>query len=313
MSGGPRVSVVIPTAGRPRLVVRAIDSALAQTLAEIEVLVVVDGPDRLTTDALSAIADPRVRVLARPRRGGGGAARNTGARAAAATWVAFLDDDDRWEPGKLAAQLAVAEGSFFDHPVVATRIAADDGRGGVRVWPRRLPAPEEPIDDYLFVRRSLFWGEALVHPSTLLVDRALLEAAPFREDLPVHEDLEWLLRALRVPGACLAFVPSAEPLATWSVDTSRDRASRDRDWRDSLAWARVARPLLSPRAYAAFLLTLVGAHAARLHSLEGLWRLPLEALWHGRPRPRDLVLFAGAWVLPESLRTWLARFAPGPT
>ena len=306
MTPEPRVSVVIPTAGRPRLVVRAVESALAQTLRQIEVLVVVDGPDRMTAAALGAIADPRLRVVPRPRRGGPGAARNTGAREAAARWVAFLDDDDWWAPRKLVLQVPVAEQSAFAHPIVATRVAADDGSGRIRVWPRRLPAPGEPLGDYLFVRRTPFWGEALVHLSTVLVDRALLAAAPFREDLDVHEDLEWILRAARVEGAGLVFLPSPEPLATWSVDTGRRRASRDSDGRAALAWARIARPLLTRRAHAAFLLTGVGAHAARGWSVRALWELPWEAVRRGRPRPRDFLLFAGMWVVPESLRTRLA-------
>lgn len=302
---------MIPTAGRPRLVVRAVESALAQTLGEIEVVVVLDGPDRMSAEALAAIDDPRLRVLQRPRRGGPGAARNEGARATTAPWVAFLDDDDLWAPKKLAVQLVAAEGSGLAHPIVACRVAADDGER-IRVWPRRLPAPGEPLGDYLLVRRSPFWGEALVHTSTVLVDRALLNEVPFREDLPVHEDMDWLLRAIRLEGSGVVFVPNAEPLATWNIDGGRVRASRDRDWRESLGWARHARPLISRRAFAAFLLTSVAAHAARRRDLTALWRLPREAVRFGRPKPRDFLLFAGVWLLPESLRaragdTWGRR------
>ncbi|HYO46173.1 MAG TPA: glycosyltransferase family 2 protein [Gemmatimonadota bacterium] len=302
MRAEPRVSVVIPTVSRPRLVVRAVESTLAQSMREIEVVVVIDGPDRMTANALEAIADPRLRVLKRPRRGGAGAARNEGARAATAPWVAFLDDDDLWASEKLAIQLAAAEGSGLAHPIVTCRVAADDGER-IRVWPRRLPAPGEPLGDYLLVRRSPFWGEALVHTSTVLADRALLEEVPFREDLLVHEDMDWLLRATRVEGASVVFVPGAEPLATWNIDRGRTRASRDLDWRESLAWARHARPLISRRAYASFLLTWVAAHAARRRDLTALWQLPREAIRHGRPRPRDFLLFMGVWLLPESLRT----------
>lgn len=302
----PRISVVIPTASRPRLVLRAVESALAQTLREIEVVVVLDGPDRMSAEALEAIADPRLRVIQRPYRGGPGAARNTGASAAAGPWIAFLDDDDVWATEKLALQLATAEGSGLAHPIVTCRVAAtDDDR--VRVWPRRLPDPEEPLGEYLLVRRSPFWGEALVPTSTLLVQRALLESVRFREDLvALHEDMDWLLRAIRIEGTGLVFVPDARPLATWNVDLGRTRASRGGDWRDSLDWARQARPLISRRAYAAFLLASVSAHAARDRSTEALWRLPWEAVRHGRPRLRDFLLFAGIQLLPESLRTRVA-------
>lgn len=297
----PRVSVVIPTAGRPRLVTRAVDSALSQTLPGIEVVVVIDGPDTMTEKALSAIADPRLRTIRQPKSGPG-AARNAGVEAATGEWVAFLDDDDVWMPGKLALQLAVAERSALAHPIVAGRVAADDGSGRIRVWPRRLPAPGEALGDYLLIRRSPFWGEALIHTSTLFTRRALLDEVRFRHDMASHEDMDWLLRAVRIEGAGVEFVPGEEPLAIWNVDLGRARASRTGDWRASLGWARIDLPLISRRAYAGFLLTNVAAHAARQRSASALWQLPLEAFRHGRPRVRDLALFAGIWLVPESTR-----------
>ena len=63
MSDGPRVSVVIPTRLRPALVPRAVCSALAQALTDIEVVVVIDGPDPDTREVLAAIADPRLRIV----------------------------------------------------------------------------------------------------------------------------------------------------------------------------------------------------------------------------------------------------------
>jgi glycosyltransferase involved in cell wall biosynthesis len=301
------VTAVIPTAARSRLVVRAVESALAQTLRDIEVVVVLDGPDRVTAKALEKIDDPRLRRVERPRRGGAGAARNSGVRAATTRWIAFLDDDDTWMPEKLAVQLAAAEASGLAHPIVSGRVAVGDGSSGTRVWPRRLPRRGESLGDYMLVRRGLFWGEALVHTSTLLAERELLEDVPFREDIPRHEDLDWLLRAIRVPGAGVVFPPGESPVATWSVDSDRPRSSRAGDWRDSLAWARHARPLISRRAYASFALTLVAAHAARERSAEGLWRLPWEAFRHGRPGPRALLLFAGIWLVPVAVRARLGR------
>ena len=66
----PIVSVVIPTLNRPRLLVRAVRSALAQTLHTIEVVVVVDGPDDLTIEALGAIEDFRLVIKTMPRNVG---------------------------------------------------------------------------------------------------------------------------------------------------------------------------------------------------------------------------------------------------
>ena len=101
------VSAVIPTRGRPELLQRAVRSALAQTLRAIEVVVVIDGEDPATSLALKEWThqDGRLRVLALPASVGGSDARNRGVEAASGEWIAFLDDDDEWLPGKLQAQL----------------------------------------------------------------------------------------------------------------------------------------------------------------------------------------------------------------
>ena len=104
----PIVSVVIPTRNRPEWLKEAVESALAQTMADLEILIVLNGA---TTEASAMArrlgADPRVKVMEMaaitvP------AARNCGMAAARGEWLAFLDDDDVWLPRKLEIQLAAA-------------------------------------------------------------------------------------------------------------------------------------------------------------------------------------------------------------
>jgi hypothetical protein len=284
-------------------------------MPDLEVVVVLDGPDPDTLAHLRSLEDTRLRLVELPARRRQGAARNAGVRAARAPWIAFLDDDDEWLPRKLEAQLEVARISTLPRPVVATRLRARGRSGEGPVWPRRLPDPGEPISEYLFSRRTPLWGETLVHTSTLLVPRELLLDLPFQEGLPKHEDLDWLIRALARPGAGLEFVPGPDPLAIWSVDSGRPRLSRQPDWRASLAWLRSIRPFVTERACSAFLLTWVAADAARERSLPALWRIPGEAFRHGRPRVLHLLLFLGIWLVPMGLRERLARrlTIPGPT
>src|ERR1041385_5815082 len=97
----PLVSAVIPTVGRPGLLPRAVRSALGQTVDDLEVIVVIDGPDDATRDALTAIDDPRLRVVQLPENVGLSSALNAGIREASGRWVALLDDDDEWFPRKL--------------------------------------------------------------------------------------------------------------------------------------------------------------------------------------------------------------------
>src|SRR5215510_13181409 len=96
------VSVVIATYNRSRQVREAIDSVLAQTLPVREVIVVDDGSKDDTRAQLLAYGD-RIRPFFQTN-GGASAARNLAMRMAQGSWIAFLDDDDVWQPEKIAQQ-----------------------------------------------------------------------------------------------------------------------------------------------------------------------------------------------------------------
>lgn len=108
----PLVSVVVPTRDRVAMLMRAIDSVLAQTCGDFEVIVVDDASSDETLQRLAAHPDPRIRSLPSVAAGGAPRARNRGIAAARGRYVAFLDDDDEWLPHKLERQLeAFARGS----------------------------------------------------------------------------------------------------------------------------------------------------------------------------------------------------------
>ncbi len=101
------VSVVIPTYNRAAYVSEALQSVLAQTYADYEVIVVDDGSTDQTRGIVEAFVarDPkRVRYVYQAN-GGLSAARNTGCRLAQGRYVGLLDSDDLWKPQKLAIQL----------------------------------------------------------------------------------------------------------------------------------------------------------------------------------------------------------------
>lgn len=102
------VSVIVPLYRGEKHIEGAVLSALAQTHRRLEVIVVDDGsPDR-SADIVQSIDDDRVRLIRQENQGVAGA-RNTGIAAAAGTYIAFLDQDDIWSPGKLAKQLPTFE------------------------------------------------------------------------------------------------------------------------------------------------------------------------------------------------------------
>lgn len=91
-SRSPRVSVAIPTYNRREMVLEAVASALAQTLADIEIIVVDDGSTNGTADALRAEFGNRIHVEVKTNQGES-VARNRGIALAQAEYVAFLDSD----------------------------------------------------------------------------------------------------------------------------------------------------------------------------------------------------------------------------
>jgi glycosyltransferase involved in cell wall biosynthesis len=238
---GPLVSVVIPTRNRPDMVVRAVRSVLRQTFASFEIIVVIDGPDPLTEQRLTAIDDERLNTILLTKSAGGSEARNTGARNARGEWVAFLDDDDEWFPEKLEKQIAAARRQRTRYPVIACRLIARTPRRDY-VWPTRLPGPSEPLCEYLFVRKSFFFGEGLLLTSTLLMSRELMQKIPFRAGLKKHQDSDWVLRAVREEGASLEVID--EPLSIWHIEENRATISGERMWSHSLEWLRNNRGLI---------------------------------------------------------------------
>jgi glycosyltransferase involved in cell wall biosynthesis len=284
----PDVSVVIPTRFRPDLVVRAVRSVLAQTVDTIEVVVVIDGPDDETSAALEALGDARIRVVTLDESGGAPNARNVGVSHAQGAWTAFLDDDDEWLPNKLEVQLALAKGAKARLPIAES------------VMPRRLPAPGEPLSEYLTVRRGLFYGDGFIQTSTIMAPTELLRRVPFTVGLRRQQELDWTLRAVRQDDVEL--IVAEQPLVIWHQDEDRERISLEMPWEAQLEWLRASRELFTPRAYAAFTMSVLSSMAATTRSPKVFRELLREARGYGRPGATDYVTFLQIWAIPPGLR-----------
>lgn len=104
-----KVSVVLPTFNRASSLARAIQSVLAQTYRNLELIVVDDASSDGTLDVLRSFQDSRLRWIRNQSRTGVSAARNRGASEASGEWLAFQDSDDEWRVEKLARQMRAAD------------------------------------------------------------------------------------------------------------------------------------------------------------------------------------------------------------
>jgi hypothetical protein len=183
-SEGTLISVVIPTFNRPVEVEAAVESVLIQDV-QCEVLVIDDGSTP-PVSPVGSLADPSVKILRSDTSTGPTLARSRGIEAASGRYIAFLDDDDIWLPGKLRRCLEVAD----EHPqvrVVVHRTGLDvrmasKGAGNVRVEVQPL---------------LLFGRNATPHLDSVLVDAELAKAVGFDENFYACQDIDFVLGLAR--------------------------------------------------------------------------------------------------------------------
>jgi glycosyltransferase involved in cell wall biosynthesis len=300
----PWVSVVIPSRNRAQVVSRAVRSALAQTFTDLEVIVVVDGPDENTAALLQQIEDPRLRVIELEESVGGSEARNIGARAGRGEWIALLDDDDEWMAEKLASQMKIACDQHESNYVVTSQYLYSRPGYAPQVWPGRLPQPGEPLSEFLFAPRGGF------QTSVYLVPRALLLEKPFKAGLKKHQDWDWFLRLANDPKFQLLWVPL--PLAIyWAPEKRGSSVSTSIDWRLSANWAKENLSRMTRRAYAMFLVRICVRGAVESGaSVRDLLGLIKELSVVGRTDARLWAEVGAAFVIPANFRrafsAWIA-------
>ncbi len=184
---GPRISVIVRTRDRPRLLAEALESLAAGEYRRAEVVLVNDGGEPPTVPAGFPL--PVVRVDFTQNRGRAAAAE-AGVAASTGEFVTFLDDDDLAAPEHLSTLAGLVSGTgvrvaYTDATVALYEL---DAEGGWICRERRLPYSRDFDPDVLLVDNYIPFN-------TLLIERPLFAAAgPFDPSLPFFEDWDFLIR-----------------------------------------------------------------------------------------------------------------------
>jgi glycosyltransferase involved in cell wall biosynthesis len=191
-----KVSVVIPAYNAERTLRETVESVLAQTYRELEVIVVDDGSTDNTESTVRDYAEKgRIQYIKR-ENGGIAAGRNTGLRLATGKYVSLLDHDDLWDPDKIERQVRFLEESGVDFIFCYVRRLGLDGK--IHDFPVEKIQGVDPLEDLL--------KHNMIYSSTVLFKRSILTDVGFLDEtFRYNEDWDWYLRV--ATGARLACMP----------------------------------------------------------------------------------------------------------
>ncbi len=213
-SPGPAVSVVMSVHDGERFLHEAVGSILAQTLTELELVVVDDGSSDRSRQILGESTDPRMRVIEQ-EHAGLAAALNRGVGAARADLVARMDADDIALPRRLEEQWRFMQ----SHPQTAllgTGARVIDHAGEeVGLW--------RPLTDHASIRRRLIRLNQFAHPTVMFRRAAFVAAGGYREDMPFAQDYDlWLRMVARFEAANLGEVLLVRRVGPDQFGTARE-------------------------------------------------------------------------------------------
>ncbi|MBB6192263.1 glycosyltransferase involved in cell wall biosynthesis [Sphingobium wenxiniae] len=284
----PFFSVVIPLYNRAAQVGETIRSVLSQDWTDYEIVVVDDGSRDDPQPVIEAIGDPRIRYI-RQDNAGGGAARNAGIMAAEGRYIAFLDSDDLFLPGKLSTMAKALDGDD-GLTVLYSRMKVD--RGVDRYWirPDRGIREDEDVGEYLFCANQF------MQTSTMVVSTPLAQDVLFDPALKKGQDLDF---CVRLQGAGARFRMIEQPLTIWLDATEAGRTSYVKGYETSLDWLERCGHMLTGRARRGYRATVLAYHMAPIR--------PVMAI-------RDLIVgFVAGGVPPKIIaRQILRSYLPKP-
>lgn len=293
----PLVSVIMPVFNREKSLSVALDSVANQTFSDWEVVVVDDCSSDNSAEVALRVGPPsKVRVIRHVKNSGTTAARNTGLLAARGRYVSFLDSDDSWYPNKLKRQVQLIQADPNPEMVLCvtqTDIIRGGGRAGV--LPKRVPFPQEPWSDYLYVNGGY------VHSNMFLLSRELALKVGFRS--AEHEDQLFFLD-LGALGVRLRLV--LEPLCSWNDEARPDRLCLGNRLERHRRYIDEAGSRMTDRARLAYLVRTLGP-ALLKESPRKAMNVFREAVKKSAVERRHVIFVMARYILPPSMVGFLRR------
>jgi glycosyltransferase involved in cell wall biosynthesis len=188
MNNIPQFSVVVPLFNKRAYIRRTIDSILAQSLTDFELIVVDDGSTDGSLDALADVQDSRIKIIQQANQGVG-PARNTGMAVARAPWIAFIDADDAWLPDHLAELSRVAQ-AFPEAGLISTANVEAHGKNLPQTSDQQWPAGIGLVDYFLEASKRI----GFINSSSSAVRRTVFTSLGGFNSRLAGEDLEYWAR-----------------------------------------------------------------------------------------------------------------------
>jgi len=239
MKQPPKISVIIPTYNRSKIVKKTILSVLNQTVNDIEIIIVDDYSKDIVElkIIIESFNDTRIKLIVHESNRHGSAARNTGILVAKGQYIALLDSDDLWEENKLAQCLSCIK---HEKNVIYSQFVSKG-----EIFPKRSIKKKEAVGDYLLIEKQS------IQTSTLFMARSFAKQVLFDESLVRFQDYDFTIR-LCACGAEFTMLP--EVLVKMLDDDDGQRISNSVDFVPAMFWLTKISNLLSKQAKKTFYL-----------------------------------------------------------
>lgn len=269
--------------------IETLQTVVAQTFTEWELIVVDDGSDEDPTALVRGVV-PDAQVIVLERNAGPSNARNVGVMAARGRFVAFLDSDDLWRSDKLEAQVTAALARPDPDRVMAYTASVVLGTTGpVTQIPTRGLSVGENAGEYLFMNGGF------VQTSSLFVARAWARNIRFVTELHMYEDFLFFIKAM-FSGADYLWL--GEPLTSWRNDQRNDRLSgrSSEIVRNGRLFLQLASPFMSSHAIICFRVRIMGQEYLKHHPFSMLAYMA-SGMSAGIISPRYVAWLLTCWVI----------------